>query len=257
MVPVGPSIGTAAFSSPVATSITWSLPSQPARKTRSPADVRATVGEQRIWSAIECVQRSLPLASSRQESDASCEPTSTRAPSGPSRIVGPPEISPSVSWFHRGSPVAASKARTMPTSSPTTTIRVSLAVPIAAAEENPASFVVNDQRSPPSASDTAWNVPSRSPTYTTPSAITGTAPKAVPSNSRCQASASGIRSVAAERPVPALQPRAIGQASGGAEAGSSAMPTAVTAAASSTDPSQIATPRFIARPRRGPRGQPP
>ena len=163
VVPVGPPIGTAAFSSPVCGSITCSLPSQPARNTRSPSAERATVGEQRIWSAMECFQSSLPSANCRQESDASCEPMSTRPPSSPARIVGPPEISPSVSYSQASFPVARSKARTTPVSSPTTTSGAAGTSDTAAADGNPAASALNVHVVAPVARFSAWNVPSKSP----------------------------------------------------------------------------------------------
>ncbi len=224
VVPVGPSIGTAAFSSPLCTSITCSFPSQPAKKTRSPSAERATVGEQRIWSAIECFQSSLPSASCRHDSDASCEPTSTRPPSAPARIVGPPEISPSVSYSQMTLPVRRSKARTMPVSSPTTTNCCAGMSDTAAADENPAASALNVHFVAPEARSNAWNVPSRSPRKIMSPAITGTAPKAVFSRPRCHFSISGRRSVVADRPVPDGQPRAIGQASAGAASSAATAP---------------------------------
>ena len=207
--------------------MTWSLPSQPARKMRSPAGVRATVGPQRIWSAIEWVQTRLPVATSRHESEASCEPTSTRGPASVGRIVGPPEISPSVTYSQRVSPVFRSSPRTMPTSSPTTTGNAGFTAR-AAAEVNPVWSIVRVQRVSPVARSSAWNWPSRSPMNTVPAAITGTAAKAPPGKSRRQASWSGTASTVADRPVPARQPRAIGQAVAGAVSRPSAwlVPTA-------------------------------
>ena len=163
VVPVGPSIGTADTSAPVTASITWSLPSQPAMNTRP----SAMVGEQRIWSAMECFQRSAPSARCRQASDASCEPTNTRGSSlslSAATIVGPPEISPSVSYSHSTVPVERSNARTTPVSSPTTTSGTRSSSDTAAADGNPAASALNDQRVAPVSRSSAWNVPSRSPT---------------------------------------------------------------------------------------------
>ena len=216
-MPVGPSIATATSSVPVAASMTWSLPSQPARST-FPA---ATVGEQRIWSAMVCFQRIFPSASARQASVASCEPMRTRGPSSPGRSVGPPDTSPPVSWVQRTSPLPTSNARTIPAPSPTTTSGTFASVDTAAAEGKPTS-VLNDQTVFPSTRSRQWKVPSRSPTKILPPETTGVASKAVFSSCRCQRSASGRVIRAAERPDPATPPRNIGQASAAASSPGSA-----------------------------------